>query len=118
MDFEICLNDLRFFAYHGVLEEERKIGNEFIVNLSVRIPFDPQIDQDDLEATVSYADLYEIIKETMSVPMNLLEKVALEISKKIKYAYPEKVKSGRISIEKVHPPIPGMLGTASVTLNF
>ena len=43
MDFEISLNDLRFYAYHGVEEFEREFGNKFNVSLSVKIPYDSRI---------------------------------------------------------------------------
>ena len=117
LSFDISLNNLRFFAYHGVLDFERKFGNEFVVNLTVKVPFDVRIDRDDLTGTVSYADLYEIIKEEMQQPKNLLEKVAVEIVSKIRDKF-SLIQSGYIEIEKVHPPIPGIIGSASVKLNF
>lgn len=117
MELEISLNDLRFYSYHGVYEEEKRIGNEFRVSLSVFIPFNNEMEKDLLSSTLSYASLFEIIKEEMDKSCNLMEKVALNIVKKIKSKFSE-VKSGRIRIEKVHPPIPGILGSASITLNF
>ena len=53
----------------------------------------------------------------MLIPRNLLERVAAGIARKIKERFPI-VKGGKIRIEKDRPPIPGMLGSASVTLNF
>lgn len=117
MELEISLNDLRFYAYHGVMEEERKNGNEFIVSLSIYIPFDEGLREDNIESTISYSDLYEIVSEEMKIPHNLLEKVALSIKERVTHKFPEILK-GNIKIEKVRPPIPGMLGTASITLNF
>ena len=117
LSFEISLNNLRFFAYHGVLDFERESGNEFIVNLTVKTPFDIRVGDDDLAGTVSYADLYQIVSDVMATPKKLLEKVAYEIAALIKEKYPV-ISSGFITIEKVHPPIPGILGSASVRLNF
>ena len=117
MEFEISLNNLSFYAYHGVYEEELKTGNEFRINLSVWIPCHEEMDEDDLENTVSYADLYSIVEAEMKKPRKLLETVALSIAKTIKKDF-SLIKRGSISIEKVHPPIPGMLGSASVILNF
>ena len=117
MDFEIKLHDLLFYGFHGVMEHEREFGNEFRVNLSVKIPYRRGIDEDDLDATVSYAILYDIVSEEMSHPHKLLEKVAIQISKRIKAEFPYVI-SGRIEIEKSRPPIRGMLGSASVVLNF
>lgn len=117
MEFEISLKDVIFYAYHGVYEEEQKIGNEFRVNLSVSIPYVEGIETDDLSLTVSYADLYNLIKEEMDKPRKLLETVAVETAKRLMTEF-KSVTGGNISIEKVHPPIPGMLGSAEVTLKF
>lgn len=117
MEFEISLNNLVFYAYHGVLEEERKTGNEFRVDLTVVIPYDETIKEDDISGTVSYADLYEIVSEEIKTPRKLLEKIASDIADKIKTQFSD-IKRGEVRIEKVKPPIPGMLGTASVTLKF
>ena len=117
MEFTISLNNLHFYAFIGVAEEERSIGNEFIVSLDVALPFSTAIENDNLEATVSYDDLYAIVEEEMKLKRKLLEKTATEIAKKVKSNFPV-VTEGVIRIEKVRPPIPGMLGTASVSLKF
>ena len=117
MKYEVCLENLHFYAYIGVAEEERAIGNEFKVDLLVSIPYSAEIEKDDLNATVSYADLYRIVEEEMKVPNKLLEKTSSEIVKRIKEKFPQ-IESGKIRIEKVRPPIPGMLGNASVSLIF
>lgn len=117
MEFEISLNDLRFYAFHGVFEEENKMGNEFRVDLAVTIPYDDSFEKDQLSEIVSYADLYEIIEKQMKKPSKLLEKVSLSIAKEIKEAFPQ-ILRGKIRIEKVRPPVKGMLGSASVSLKF
>lgn len=117
MDFEISLNQLRFFALHGVLPEEQKLGNEFIVDLTVRIPARSSILEDNLDSTVSYEDLFFIVEEEMALPRKLLERLAMEIAEKIKRKFPQVI-SGLIKIEKLRPPIAGMIGSASVSLNF
>ena len=117
MFFEINLNNLVFYAHHGVMEEERRLGNEFHVDLSVLLPSGKDLELDKIENTISYVDLYSIVKEEMNLPRNLLEKVALNISERIKSQYPQ-IQGGKIRIEKVRPPIEGMIGTASITLTF
>ena len=117
MEFEISLNDLKFYAYHGYFEEERRLGNEFIVNLSVFVPLAKEMEHDELEYTVSYADLFEIVRIEMMKPCKLLETITLNISKVIKHKFPM-VSRGVIRIEKVRPPIPLMLGSATVSLTF
>lgn len=117
MEFEISLNNLHFYSHHGILEHEKQFGNEFLVDLMVKIPYSETIEKDDLAATVSYADLYDIVAKEMENPRNLLEKVASSIVSGIKARFSQ-IKGGYIRIEKVRPPIPGMLGSASVRLQF
>ena len=117
MEYSISLEDLRFYAYHGVYEEEKKNGNKFTVNLTVNLPFNEIMSSDELSSTVSYADLFEIVKEEMGKPRNLMESVAIDILKRIKKDFPM-ITSGFIKIEKEQPPIPGMMGKASISLKF
>lgn len=118
MEFEIRLDRLHFFARHGVFEEEQRIGNEFLVTLSVRIPYEEGVWVDKPSSTISYADLFEIVKEEMECPRKLLETVALKIVHKIFNEYSSRTLHGYVTIEKVRPPVPEMLGSASVTLKF
>ena len=59
----ITLDSLRFYAYHGVGAQERVVGNEFEVTVSVEIP---PVYTDDLSATVSYADIAAIVAPSCS----------------------------------------------------
>lgn len=117
MEFEISLEDLRFYAYHGVFDDEREVGNEFRVSLSVFLPVMKDAGNDLLDSTVSYADLFDIVSREMKKPRKLLETVALDTANRIKEKF-ESISRGFIKIEKLHPPIPEMLGKASVTLHF
>lgn len=116
-EYEITLADLRFHAFHGVMPQETKVGNEFVVTVSVRIPYSADILDDDLDATISYADIYEIVEEEMKKPKKLLETVAALISKRI-LAHWSQVSSGEITICKSTPPISGITGNAEVRLFF
>ena len=73
----IELTNLRFFAKHGLFAEEQKIGNEFEVDLFVS--YDPGAELiDELSETVNYASLYELLKEEMQKPRELLETFVME----------------------------------------
>ncbi len=115
--FEISLTDLRIHAFHGVMEQERKVGNEFIVTLRIRLPYSDSIKNDDLGATVSYVDLYKIVSEEMSKPRSLLETVADSIADRIREDWPG-IEGGEITICKSNPPISGITGRAEVRLFF
>lgn len=112
------------FAHHGVMSQERSIGNEFSVSLQVNYPLtypagDASLAEypDELAGTISYADLYTIVKEEMDKPRNLLETVAAAIASRITAQYSQ-IDSGNISITKLTPPIAGFTGSATVTLEF
>ena len=115
--FRIKLSGLRFYAFHGVLPQEQKVGNEFIVNVAVSIPFDNAILDDQLEATISYADIYDIVAEEMSHARKLLETVAATISIRLKEKWP-RISNGTISICKSTPPIAGITGNSEVEIIF
>ena len=118
-EFEIRLDNVNIFAYHGVFEEERIKGNDFIVNLRIKYnaPEDFSAHEDNLQKTVCYASLYDIIKEEMKIPRNLLESVAISIVNKISSSY-----SGlsyiECSITKLNPPIEDFKGSATVKYTF
>lgn len=98
------------------MPQERKAGNDFSVSVEVR--YNPEcILSDELENTVSYAELYEIVKQEMEMPRKLLECVAGHIVERITEFWPI-VESGRVTITKLTPPIRGITGSAAVSLDF
>ena len=114
-EVEVKLTDLRFFCFHGVNDYEKLHGNEYVVNLSVsytpRAAFDDTTEN--IDEIISYADLFAIVSDEMKRSRRLLETLAYSISEKIKTRYGN-VMSLECSITKKTPPIPGMLGEATV----
>ncbi|MDE7419456.1 MAG: dihydroneopterin aldolase [Muribaculaceae bacterium] len=117
-EFEIQLRDVLMYAFHGVMPEEGIVGNQYRVNVRLRIDaskFDA--DQDDIDSTVSYAEIFEILQHVMSSRVSLLETLAVKFAKEVSCRWPE-VKSGSIEIVKTVPPIPNMIGEAGVKYEF
>lgn len=117
--FEICLENVKLRGYHGVFDFERTNGNDFQVDLSVKYTA-PQlcaIERDELSDTVCYAALFDIVKEEMALPRNLLETVAAAIVSRIKSSYPQ-CTAIRCKITKLSPPIPDFDGLASVSFSL
>lgn len=115
--FEIELRDVRLYGHHGVFEQERRVGNEFVVDVRVTIPVSEGARADRLEGTISYADMYECVREEMSRPSELLEHVAVRIGEALlsRWSF---IEEGEVRIRKCTPPIPGFAGTASVKYRF
>lgn len=100
---KIFLRQVRFHAYHGVLEQERRVGNDYAINVVAECDFTHAMLTDELEDTVSYADIYRVVKEEMAIPSKLLEHVAGRIGERLFTAFPS-IQSLDISIMKVNPP--------------
>ena len=109
----IHLQNLNFYSFHGVHDEEGIIGNDYIVNADVQFhEEEPNIRS--LAATINYADVFEIINARMQVPTPLLETVVMEIGNAIyeRYNY---VRYIHVSLTKVHPPIVSIRGAVAVS---
>ena len=70
---------MEFYAYHGCFEEEQKIGTWFNVDLSLEVDTSKAEKSDNIEDTVNYQSVYQVVKEQMMIPSHLLENVARRI---------------------------------------
>ena len=100
----ICLHEVRFYAFHGVIPQERSVGGEFLVSVKVGCPLEKAMSSDDVADTLNYAELYELVKKEMMLPSSLLEHVMGRIVEAIEKAFP-KVTSVEVKIKKVNPPM-------------
>ena len=79
MTDEIRLRGLRAFAHHGVFAHERENGQEFIVDVDVRIPLGNLAD--DIDKTIHYGTLAEAIVAAVETdPVDLIETVAERVA--------------------------------------
>lgn len=109
----IALEDMVFFAHHGVYEEEKKIGREFQV--SVYLDCLVEIDgSDKLSDTYNYEWIFEIVKEEMNIPRKLLETVAFHIANKLR-SKSSILQSGIIKIKKEGLPLGGKIKRSIIT---
>ena len=100
----ICLHEVRFYAFHGVMPQERSVGGEFFVSVKVGYPLEKAMISDGVADTLNYAALYELVKKEMMQPSSLLEHVMGRIVEAIEKAFPE-VTSVEVKIKKVNPPM-------------
>ncbi|MFD1926688.1 dihydroneopterin aldolase [Sporosarcina siberiensis] len=116
MDY-IHLNDMEFYGYHGVLPEEKKLGQRFRVTVSLAVSLEDAGLTDDLEKTVNYAEVYDLCKMVIEgEPVKLIETAAEIIASGILESYPEKVSGIRVVLVKPDPPIPGHYASVSVDI--
>jgi dihydroneopterin aldolase len=67
----IELTSLVLFGHHGFLEEERRLGQRFLVDLWVDVG-DAAASSDDIDETVDYRRLAELVREVFAGPERLL----------------------------------------------
>ena len=113
----IELENMKFFAFHGVMEQEKNIGNEYIVSLKIKVDFLGALDSDDLNCTINYAEIYEVIKKEILIPSDLIEPLAGRILKAV-YTKWRDIEKINLKLSKLNPPIPGEIEKASVIIKW
>ena len=114
---KIYLDDMRFYAYHGVMEQERLVGGEYSVSLTVEADLSKAVRTDDVADTINYAALYEVVKSEMAVPSKLLEHVAGRIGQRAMETF-ERITTLTIKVTKLNPPMGADSKGASVELKM
>lgn len=102
----IKVENIRVFAYHGCLKEEKKIGSDYRVDLEVKADLQNSAQTDKLRDTVDYVLLNKIVKQEMEKSSHLLETVAKRILNRI-FEEEKLVKKATVWVSKLNPPIGG-----------
>ena len=109
----ITVEGIRVFAYHGHLPEEAILGGNFIVNVWVTTDTSEVEKTDDLNDTVDYVKIIEIVKQKMAIRANMIEVPAKRIVDAILPLH--KVQKVKVEVEKIQPPIDATFDKISVT---
>lgn len=113
----ICLNGVRFHARHGVMPQETAVGGDFLVSLRLGYDISRAMQSDQVADTLSYADVYDLLKSEMQQPSRLLEHVAGRIAGKLFAAFPDAV-SLDLTLTKTNPPMGAECDGAGVELHL
>jgi dihydroneopterin aldolase len=108
----IHLHQLKFFAYHGLYEKEKKTGNNFELDVDVVADIPGTVTK--LEQTVDYAVLYQIIENRMKEPTALLETLVHDLAEIIRQQ-DARIRSVSIMIKKLSAPIKNFNGVVGVS---
>jgi dihydroneopterin aldolase len=77
----ITLTGLRGFGHHGVYAEERAAGQEFVVDVVLRMDTRPAARSDDVRDTVHYGELAgRVVAAVEGEPVQLLETLAARVA--------------------------------------
>lgn len=100
----INLAGIKLYGYHGVDPQETLVGAYFYVDLKIKTDFSSAAESDTLSGTISYADIFNVIKESMQQPCLLLEHAAYKIANQLfqTFAGMEEIE---IKLSKENPPM-------------
>lgn len=102
MIFKIEILGLKLFGHHGVLQHEKDYGQEFFVDVRLMVEASGQ---DDLESTVSYADVADLVEASFNAERNdLLEALSSRLRAAV-LSLSEQILECEIAIHKPHAPL-------------
>nr|WP_247666391.1 dihydroneopterin aldolase [Aquimarina sp. MMG015] len=110
----ITLKNIKIYAYHGCLVEEKKIGSDYRVDLKIKANLNTSAKSDNLSDTVDYVHLNHIVKEEMAIRSKLLEHAAERILTRILKELPL-VNKATVDVSKINPPIGGNVQMVTIT---
>lgn len=113
----IELEGMEFHAYHGCLEKERREGNTFIVDFHAETELEKAVKTDELDKTIDYGRVYDIVAGQMAIPSNLLENVAGRILDAIRKEFDD-VLFLKVRVSKKNPPVNGVCAWSRVTVTY
>ncbi len=109
----IRVRDIKVHTNHGCLEEEAKIGSDYIVHVEVETDLSISSKTDQLADTVDYVSIYQIVYKEMKQRSKLLETVVQRIIDDILDKHLT-VDTVSVEVAKINPPIGGDVGYVSV----
>lgn len=113
----IKLENMKIYAHHGCYSQEQKVGGRFNVNLQYRVDTSIPEQTDDITQTVSYLDVYQLVREEMAIPSAILEHVGRRIIDALQLKYPA-ITAASVAITKLAPPLGGELEGVTVEIGF
>ncbi|MET3792745.1 dihydroneopterin aldolase [Aquamicrobium terrae] len=114
--YKIFMKNCAFFARHGVLDEEERLGQRFYVDAELDVRPAVGIEEDSIEATVDYGLAFaEIEKIVTGRRRFLIETLALDISRTLCSVFPQ-ITRARITVRKPNAPVRGVLDHVEVTI--
>lgn len=109
----IRVDGIRVRAYHGCLPEEGVIGGDYVVNVRIDVDFTPSVKSDELDDTVDYCVVFDLVKQEMAIRSKLIEHVAHRIVTQLRNRYPA-VNRFEVEVVKIVPPMNGPVNQVSV----
>jgi len=111
----IVLENMEFHAFHGCLAFEQELGNTFIVSISMELDTTKAGKTDELEDTLNYQLVYDVIRGQMEMPSKLIEHVGQRIMDSLFNGFP-KIQVLHVKLSKLNPPLGGKVERVTIEL--
>jgi dihydroneopterin aldolase len=115
MTDKILVMGAHFFARHGVSDDEQRIGGRYVVDVELEHGLSHAASTDDLTDTISYADVYDSVREIVEgKSFRLIETLAEHIAQTLLARYP--AASVMVRVKKQPPPTNGIIDFTGVEI--
>lgn len=114
---KIQLPNMRFYTYNGVFDEEKKMGQQIAVDVTLHYPIETAVVDDDLNTTISYVDVYEAVATfVQGHQFNLMESLANGILWDLLAQFPT-VEQVAVTVHKDYVPMPGVYDPMMISVS-
>lgn len=103
---KIALQTMPFFAFVGVADFEKEVGNDFEVNIVLEAEIRKAAQTDDVAHTVDYVEIYALVKKIMDTKVDLIETLVVRIGDTLLKTFPD-VPWCSVRINKRSPKVGG-----------
>lgn len=113
---KISIKNLEFIGYHGVFEEEKKLGQRFQISLELETDLRSAGIEDNLDKTTHYGYVVNTVRDVFfSKKYDLIESLAEDIARVIllEYSY---IRGIKVEIRKPWAPVGHILESVSIQI--
>lgn len=114
---KVFIEGIKIHAYHGVLPQERIVGNDYVISVSAEYDVSKAAESDDVADTLNYADIFNAVKDEMGKPSKLIEHVAGRIAERLFRQF-EGIESLTLKVVKANPPMGADCDGAGIVLQL
>ncbi len=111
----IILENIQFHAFHGVFPQENMVGNSFVVSLTLDLDLQQASQTDNLDDTINYQLIYDVVKAEMQKQSKLIEHVAGRILRSVMKTFPQ-ISKAEIRLRKMNPSLGGQVESATIVM--
>lgn len=113
--YQVFVRGIEFYGYHGVSDEEQKIGHRFVVDVEAAVSGNAP-ENDDVDSTLDYGSVALRVIEIGTGPASrTVEKLAQTLADAILDLSPL-VREVEVEVNKLMPPVAGVVESAGVRL--